>query len=275
MIKRILSEKNRWRFLISRILWRTGLCRLFSIKTPDFQIRFYPSAMACSLWVNANERQADKDFFCDFLKPGDVVVDIGANIGLLTLIAAKRVGDIGKVYAFEPHQKIFKFLENNIKSNKLRNVYLNNIALGAEQEVLALSNKKLDDMNQILPVTNESHIKIMVKKLDDCLPHESIALMKIDVEGYEKFVLQGARKLLGKTACLYFESSEHHFQAFGYSSQTLFQRLKEQGFQIFSCKGRCNLTEISDQHRSINGENLIAIRSLDHFLNRTGYSLKT
>ena len=97
-------------FLISYILWRTHLCKLFKITFQGITIRFFPTAFSASLWVDPNKNADDFNFIKSYCRRGDVVVDIGANIGTHSLVASKCVGDTGKVIAFEPHPKIFSYL---------------------------------------------------------------------------------------------------------------------------------------------------------------------
>ena len=77
-----------------------------------------------------------------FIKKGDVVFDIGANIGAFSVPLAKKVGPTGKVYSFEPQPYIAELLNQNIKSNKLRNVKISRKALGSKKQTL-----KLDDID--------------------------------------------------------------------------------------------------------------------------------
>ena len=80
-------------------------------------------------------------------KKGDVVVDVGANIGYYTILLADKVGKNGKVYAFEPDKLNFEILVKNIKANNLKNVIAVNAAVGRKNEtkVLYKSEENLGD----------------------------------------------------------------------------------------------------------------------------------
>ena len=69
---------------------------------PNLRIRLYGDSELCRLIYCRNFEVAEREFVNRFLRPGDVFVDVGANIGLFTLIAASRVGPTGRVIAFEP-----------------------------------------------------------------------------------------------------------------------------------------------------------------------------
>ncbi|GAI92968.1 unnamed protein product, partial [marine sediment metagenome] len=71
-----------------------------------------------------------ENFLVDYLLPGDVVVDVGANVGLITVIAAKRVGPFGRVYAFEPDEENCSSLDRAVQLNRLGNVRIERLALG-------------------------------------------------------------------------------------------------------------------------------------------------
>ena len=141
------------------------------------------------------------------LKPGMVVLDVGANIGEITLLAAQRVRPEGRVFSFEPMDKISKQLEWHVKTNQLHHVSIQKIALGdtiANNIPIYLScGQVVEDENGGLgslyggyqgqnPVQH-----ISVTTLDDWQSKqrlERIDLIKIDIEGAELACLKGAKK---------------------------------------------------------------------------------
>ena len=127
----IRNQKHTFRFLIARLLMRTRISRFILLKRGRYSIRFYPSsALSAAIWVRPESRQRTELFFRDYLKDGDTVVDIGANIGNMTLEAAISVGINGKVFSIEPHPRTFKYLEGNLRLNKITNVRAFNVAMG-------------------------------------------------------------------------------------------------------------------------------------------------
>lgn len=133
------------------------------------------------------------------IKKGDTVLDIGANIGLMTIPFSKMVGSNGKIYSFEPQSKIYYILCSNIVINNLNNVESRNLAVGDSNEFLYLSNIDYSKSNNFggISLSNNGEIKIPQIKLDD-VPFEKLNLLKIDVEGMELKVLNGAQKTLNK-----------------------------------------------------------------------------
>jgi len=88
--------------------------------------------------------------------------------------------------------------------------------------------------------------------------NREIAVLKVDVEGHEKFVLEGASGLLSRTAVIYFESWSEHFEKFGYQLSDIVEHLKSHGFRIFRIDGQ----PIDRDYNSAQCENLVAARSM-------------
>jgi len=112
------------------------------------------------------------------LKPGMTFIDVGAHVGQYTLLAAALVGKAGQVHSFEPDPRTFALLKHNVSVNHLRNVRINNRAIGVEAA---------------------SPGPLAVQSLDDYVRDQRIGhvdLIKIDIDGGELDALRGARGLL-------------------------------------------------------------------------------
>lgn len=135
-------------------------------------------------------------------KKGDVVLDIGANIGYYTILLANKVGKRGRVYAFEPDKKSFGILTKNIKANGLKNVTAINVAVGRKNEtkILYKSEKNLGDhkLYDSFQFSKSNFLKEEVKiiKLDGFIKNQTVQLIKIDTQGWEPEVIGGARKII-------------------------------------------------------------------------------
>jgi FkbM family methyltransferase len=226
------NEDNRFRWLISRLLFYTGLGRFFTIKCPTYRIRFYPSSLSLTKSLDPAFGIDDEKFLRSILKPNDTVIDVGANIGTLALASSALVGTHGRVIAFEPNPKIYTYLKGNVLLNKCKNITLHNCAVGDRNDDVYISNRKWDDQNRIIP---QGGIKISMTTLDKKLEsiHRCIKLLKIDVEGYEKFVFMGAKNTLSKCEYIYFEVYEPNYLTMGYTSKELFSYLRDFGFHLF------------------------------------------
>jgi len=148
------------------------------------------------------------------IKAGDIVIDVGANIGYYTLLFAKKVGENGKVYSFEPDPISFAILEKNIQDNKFSNVEAFNIALSYKQEHLSLfistenlGDHRLYDDHKI----KRKKTKVVATTLDlfftgKEFKKNKISLIKIDTQGYEPFITKGAKELIkNQKPTLFFE----------------------------------------------------------------------
>ncbi len=142
------------------------------------------------------------------VSPGDTVIDAGANIGYMTLLAGVAAGPQGRVLSFEPHPELFKILQNNVDAARARHamstIELHNDALGETAGTAALvlpADFSANDgiAHVALPgETAERTVEIRVSVLDDILGSATANVMKMDVEGYEAHVLRGARRALAE-----------------------------------------------------------------------------
>ena len=266
MIKRIKNEKHPIKFLFSRILWKLGLCRLFIIRFPSgIKMRFYPTAGSASFWVDKMSSVDDGSFVEEYLSEGDTYIDIGANIGYLSLIAARKVGKTGKVISIEPHPKIYSFLNKNIKLNNFNNTETYNIAIGNEEGVLKFSDSKSDEQNFI---TKEGTIEVRIKKLDDVFLGNQVDFLKIDTEGYELFVLNGAKDTLLKTKLVFLESYQKQFDRYSYNLKDILDLLLTYNFRIFRLISAQEIEEVDSSYSTDGFENLVAVKDLNFLKSR-------
>lgn len=134
------------------------------------------------------------------LQKGDVFVDVGANIGLMSIFASQKIGQQGKVIAFEPNPKTKKILENNITLNKINIITVEGFALSDKNQKSRIYDRW--DINRggaslIKPNKPTNSYKIKEIKFSDYFAiKKQIKLVKIDVEGFELNVLKGARQYI-------------------------------------------------------------------------------
>lgn len=151
------------------------------------------------------------EIFAQIVKPGDVVLDVGANIGTHTVALARLVGPTGAVYAFEPQRLIFQTLCANLALNSLTNGHAFNMAVGAAPGTATLPVIDPTGLNNFggvsLKAANQGEV-VQVAALDD-LELAACRLIKIDVEGMEREVLSGAAKTLERfRPILYVENNQ-------------------------------------------------------------------
>lgn len=253
------TQKNPFRILWAYFLLETGLNRFVKINMDGYKINLTRSNLAIVLYANKHDRHDDEDFLKAVLQAEDTYVDIGANIGTLVLKAASIVGPSGKVVGIEAHPTTFSYLTKNVNTNKFQNVKLINTAVGDAEGKVVFSNLKGDDQNKVIQ-DSKNGIEVPIVKLDNILKTEAkINLLKIDVEGFEKMVLQGAMNTLENTDIVFYESWEKHFKQFNYTTSEVIEMLKSKDFEVFRLQGN-SLFPVGENYVSEKCENLVATR---------------
>jgi len=139
----------------------------------------------------------------NFIAAGDWVLDIGANVGHYTKKFSELVGDHGRVIAFEPVPTTFSLLCANVQLFSYPNVSLINAAVSNKLSVVGMTLPKfstgLTNYYQAHVSSEEdSELSVITLSLDSLFINQRIALIKIDTEGHESFVLDGMQKLIKK-----------------------------------------------------------------------------
>lgn len=146
--------------------------------------------------------------FVGLIKPGSVILDIGANVGLYSLLGSEMIGPAGKILAFEPEPATHAALLENLSVNRIENVTALPIALSDKNGTVALSvpeevKAKFEFGDSYLSMdpaaTDGSRNAIHCRRLDEILEEMNLLkvdLIKIDVEGAEYLCLSGAERLL-------------------------------------------------------------------------------
>ena len=136
----------------------------------------------------------DMSFLLHFLKEDDLFVDIGANVGSYTVLASKVKS--ARTISIEPIPATFDHLLNNIKTNQIENlVSAVNIGLGEEESILKFT-CDLDTVNHVTLNGEENCVEVEIRTLDSLIQHGDPILIKMDVEGFEKKVIQGGSVVL-------------------------------------------------------------------------------
>jgi FkbM family methyltransferase len=140
------------------------------------------------------------------VEEGDVVVDVGANVGVFTLKAWKQTGPRGKVFAFEPEKRNYGRLCRNVGVNRCSNVFPVNMAVSDFDGIADFYVKDVSLEHTLLPTTSLSYDthtvttrKVQVRRLLSVLGKLGVNwvdFLKVDAEGAEMMVLRGAEKLL-------------------------------------------------------------------------------
>lgn len=183
--------------------------------------------------------------FCELLNPGDVVLDVGANVGYYSILSGKLVGSQGKVVAFEPDAYSYRLLCENIRSNGLTNVVLPmNRAVGerAGGAKLFLSGKDSGDHRLFDPGDGRvESVEVECIRIDEFLLQsaqdlmERIKLIKMDVQGFEVAAYKGMSRFLSQSkAQLITEYEPCTLAQAGTSAEEYLTLLDRYGYREFS-----------------------------------------
>ncbi|MDI9311582.1 MAG: FkbM family methyltransferase [Limnohabitans sp.] len=230
-------------------------------------INLYKDSLLAKLIYRGDFELEELDYMNQVLKDGDTFVDVGANIGLFSLFASRRVGALGKVILFEPSPKTYRRTVENIEINKCSNVVLNQLGISDKPDQLSLniSGDGYDAWETFAPDTSkrfQHQVTVPVTTLDIILDKEDkskIKLIKIDVEGWEKFVLLGGTQFFTQfKPIVMLEFTEDNTKMAGYAVTELYDIMVAWGYEWYAFeKGKL---VSSARKESYPYENLIAIK---------------
>lgn len=218
------------------------------------------------------------------VKPGDVVVDVGANVGYFTLLAAKLTGESGRVFAFEPEPDTFMRLSRNAALNGYNNIELSDNAVSNAngRAKLYISHSPgghaINQCEGIKAVgrghyNDEGFIEIETVTLDDYLKGkaERVDVLKMDVEGAEYLALMGMRDILknNEGIKIFLEYCPLFLEKMGDSGRGLIDMLmRELGFGVYIIKREHTMRKYS--------EDIVKVSDYEHlssFLDEGNYFL--
>lgn len=246
-------ERN-WGALRRGALWEHALERRLEVPLTvrwydglEVDVRLGNDHSLC-LYVSGSFEPNEFHFLGQILKPGMTVLDVGANEGLYTLFSARRVGPPGRVVAFEPSSRERSRLEHNVARNRLGNVTVVPCAVGSSHGTAALQiasgvHSGHNTLGALVyddaPAAGIEHVP--VERLDTLIERLGVAtvdVIKIDVEGAEMHVLEGARRTLTThRPILMVEANDEALRAQGASTAALLAFLRNEldyGIFVFS-----------------------------------------
>lgn len=168
--------------------------------------------------------------FKRYVRPGMLVVDVGANLGALTVPLARLVGETGAVIAIEPQRLTYQALCGNLALNSIKNTLAFHCALGAEEGTITVPNLDVDHVNNFgaLALGHHERGAIVPQTTLDALIGDVCHFVKIDVEGMEREVLAGAHETIAKCRpVLYVENDREQHSA------GLIDDLRQLGYRLW------------------------------------------
>ena len=246
------------KYIFARFLVKTGLCEFLKINRDGYKLHFFRTNVSVSMWLLGRDYYRDEEnLIKKLLKPGDSFVDVGANIGHLSIVGKRQVAD-GRVIAIEAHPQTALYAKENFRLNRI-DVEMLNFAVGDKPGVMIFTNLFADDCNSIAQ-GEENGNPVTVKTLDELLIElKEIRLLKIDVEGYELMVFQGATDVLKRVQFVYFELWDKLTVKYKYSPRDIIQLLEGLKFKIYHVNNLLEYELINPNESFSKLENLLAI----------------
>lgn len=262
---------------------RHAMCNSLEFKSKMFQSNFGASKWVAAevlerfvMWVDLHDRFVSQGclnnnwepnetaFFISKLGSGDCVLDIGANIGWFSLVAAKHIGANGCVHSFEPSPKTSHMLKRTISENDLRSiVQVWEYALSDRNDVFNLTcpintdnpgGSFLSDKNSA--AANHESTPVVAVRLDDLLPDVAPDIIKIDVEGAEPRALLGARNAImrSKPVILSELFPAQLINVSGMTAAQYISQMEEFGYGCYLLENACPTNKLTDFPIDVNKE---------------------
>jgi FkbM family methyltransferase len=229
---------DRGKHFFSRIL--TNVFSTFIIKSKsDIYLEVFVSSSQDMHLVNIVDNKSDNIAnFINELKSGDVFVDIGANIGLYSFLASRKVKESGKIFSFEPSVREYKRFLTGLMKNECENIIPYNMALSANngQEIFSVSeyHTGLNKLGSELESVNSTIIcpTFRFDFIFESMKISEINLVKLDVEGAEFLVLTGMRESLKNKRIkkIIIEITPKFLKGFGHTKEQLYDFMSEMGY---------------------------------------------
>lgn len=212
----------------------------FGFTTPDgLRLRSMRNNFSSFAICTVGERDPEMArFIARHVPVGGTFVDAGANIGAYSLVAARRIGPSGRLLAFEAHPRTCEFLRANLASIGHPGARVFQCALGAQEGRVALAfhGANPGETHVANGASAPGAASVPMRRLDDVLAEEGIQAidyLKIDVEGFELPVLQGAMAILGSSprVAVQTEMQERHAARYGHGLDGIGRLLASAGFR--------------------------------------------
>ena len=252
-----LYKAVKWQ-IYKRLTWHH-----LDIQVYNMTFRIYPDSRSASsvMYFNGFPDFHEMMFIKHYLKPGDAFIDVGANVGVYSLLAASLVGNNGSVDAFEPNPKALERLRENILLNKLYWVRIHASVVGSESGTVPFLNLSEDTCSRLV-AEYETHphlTKVPCVVLDQVLIG-SYAMGKMDIEGAEPLALKGAERLLSRSNPPVWQLElAGYSKRYGYHTHEIIEWLNARGYEIALYDSKTRSLNFTREPWKLGAQNVLAV----------------
>ena len=240
--KNLLSGRGLTKYSFIRKVKHYSLSNLQTDYAEVFGNKLFLSKKGLALSIShyGTYEELESKIMEEKIEMGNIVVDVGANIGLHTLNMARIVGNTGQVFAFEPDPSNFEILKKNVKINNYKNIILEQKAVGDKHGRTTSYQSDHPGKHRIFPQTEQakSQVQVELTNLDNYFDSDmtdKINFIKIDVEGLEFSVLKGMKNILknSKKIKILFEFMPENTIEVGFTPIELLNYLTSNDFKLY------------------------------------------
>jgi FkbM family methyltransferase len=226
--------------MVSQVAVPTHVRKVKQVALRDFQLLvFNNEVVGRRIWLFKTFEVEETKLFSNIVKPDDVCLDIGGNIGYFSMLLAARAKQ-GHVHVFEPIPINAAMINASKELNGFNNVTTNNLAVGDENGTVSFSVSNDSAYSSIKAtgrVAEARNITVPILRIDDYLAERNIKhvdIIKVDVEGAENMVIDGAKGLLTsktkKPRLVLLELFDENLKPFGSSVAAIVQKMRGWGY---------------------------------------------
>lgn len=272
------------RFIMAEVIRRLGLdTRVLRFTADDgTRLHLHNQNIALGLWAGTYGDTAAVRFCCDYLRRGDLAVDVGANIGHFAIAMARSVGTAGAVIAIEPNPACYRCVLENARLNGVHNITAVNVALCDEDDVtrpfyVPRGNSGEGAFTRKTRIRRYDTIYVPCRSGRSLLAElgagRRISLLKVDVEGAELLVFQGLGVMLGSVDCILFEYAEPQDAGPSPGGVGVLEYLRTAGFEVLQFDSTARSLAPFAPRAAGAVHDLVATPDVDGLCVRTGYTM--
>jgi FkbM family methyltransferase len=261
------NRGRRLRAVLRGIAWQIDKRlrgRAWVVPFHGLRLKCFPDSTSSSavIYFNGLPDFWEMSFVLAYLRPGDQVLDVGANVGVYTLLAASRVGEQGSVDALEPSAATAARIEQQRDLNRLTNVRVHRFAASDRSGTAAFGYSAEDATMHLCRQTEARRAGTLVQtiRLDELNPDKRYAFGKMDIEGAEPLALRGApARLRQANPPVWLLEMAGYSRLYGVSSDELVAYLADAGYRTAVYDPTARVLRYNDRPWTLGQQNILAV----------------